>query len=405
MDYRELPDDHEEAFRSQLRYAFRPEAGPELDDDPPGRPEIFHRRGLYDVSDDVPDEDLEPEDILAVCGYYAFTARIRGEWHPVGGVSAVASPPETRRQGHIARLLDDLHAELRERGTHFAALWPFKYEFYRRFGYAMSNKYAVTTLPPSELTAAAGEPAGRFRPLEADDYEALDEVHREWVDEGLAIRRTEGWWRHRAFEGWRKDPYVYGWEDDDGDLRGYIFYVVEGERDEKLMRVYEAAATDDEAHRQLLRFCRNHDSQVESVALHGPVDDYLLDLLDDPRAAEVEIKPGPMIRIVDVEGALESLASPSEVTGSVTVALEDPRYEWNEGAFELRAEGGRATCEPTDDDPQITTDVGTLTQVATGARSVSAVRRYGWLDAEDDGAAEALDALFPPTDVFLREGF
>ncbi|WP_129113126.1 GNAT family N-acetyltransferase [Halegenticoccus tardaugens] len=408
MDYRCLPEAHRPVFRRLVRYAFSPERGPDPDDDEEiERPDIYRRRGLYDVDAAVPDEELDGDDLLAVCGYYAFTARVRGGWHPLGGVSAVASPPETRRQGHVGRLLSSLLREFCDRGTYFSALWPFEYGFYRRFGYAMANTHARTVVPPAELAEACGDAGGRFRSLDADEHPRLDDVHREWATEALAIRRTEGWWRHRAFSWWRTDPYAYGWEDDDGDLRGYLFYTVEEEDDEKIMNVGEFAAADAETRRQLLRFCRDHDSQVDAVRLHGPAAEAtsLPEALSDPRAASVEIEPGPMVRIVDVEAAAAALAYPDGVAGSVTVEVTDDRCPWNDGAFELVVDGGEAACRPTDADPAVRLNVRALSKLVVGSKSLAALARRGEATVEDETAAKTLAAAFPPEPVYLREGF
>lgn len=406
MDYRTIPEDHDEAVRRLLTYAFQPENGPELDDEDHDRPKEYHRRGLYDVDSDTPDGDLDPDDLTVMCAYYDFTARVRGDFHHAGGVSAVASPPESRRQGYIADLLSELHREFREADIPFAVLWPFKYAFYRHFGYAMTNKSTRTSVPPADLGDVVPDPAGSFRRLDADDYAELDEVHRRWATEPLGLRRTEGWWRYRAFQGWRKDPYVYGWENDEGALRGYLFYSVDEDGDDKRMDVYELAAVDDEARGHLLRFCRDHDSQVDTVRLReGPGETRLLDSLSDPRAADVEVHPGPMVRLVDLEAAVAALSFPDDETGSVTLAVDDDHCDWNDGTFDLTVGDDGATCLRSDAEPDASLDVGALSQLVVGSLSVHELERNGELTLEDDGARETLAALFPSEDVYLREGF
>jgi predicted acetyltransferase len=406
MDYRPIPEAHTDAVRRMLTYAFQPENGPDLDDDDHERPDEYHRRGLYDVTPEIPDEDLDADDLTVMCAYYDFTARIRGEFHHVGGVSAVASPPESRRQGYVADLLANLHREFREQSIPFAVLWPFKYAFYRRFGYGMTNKWVRTSVPPADLGDVVPDPAGSFRRLEADDYDELDAVHRTWATEALGLQRTEGWWRYRAFQGWRKDPYVYGWEDETGTLRGYLFYSVEEDGDDKRMDVYELAAGDDEARGHLLRFCRDHDSQVETVRLRGRADETrLLDTLTDPRAADVELHPGPMFRIVDVDAAVAALSFPDDVTELVTLDVTDDHCDWNDGTFDLTVGDDGATCLRSDAEPDVTLDVGALSQLVVGALSVEELERNGDLTVEDDAARETLASLFPTEDVYLREGF
>lgn len=406
MDYRPIPEAHTDAVRRLLTYAFQPENGPDLDDDDHERPDEYHRRGLYDVDPETPDEDLDADDLTVMCAYYDFTARIRDEFHHVGGVSAVASPPESRRQGYVADLLANLHREFREQSIPFAVLWPFKYAFYRRFGYAMTNTSVTTSVPPVELGDVVPAAAGSFRRLEADDYDELDAVHRAWATETLGLQRTEGWWRYRAFQGWRKDPYVYGWEDDEGQLRGYLFYTIDEDGDDKRMDVFELAAVDDEARGQLLRFCRDHDSQVDTVRIRGgPGETRLLDTLADPRAADVEVRPGPMARIVDLEAAVDALSFPDDAAGSVTLTVRDDHCDWNDGTFELTVGSDGVTCLRSDADADASLDVGALSQLALGSLSVDELERNDNLTVEDDATRETLASLFPTDTVYLREGF
>ncbi|WP_224334544.1 GNAT family N-acetyltransferase [Haloprofundus halobius] len=428
MEYRPPPEAHDDAVRRIMAYAFSPEDRPALDDDPPERPEIFSSRAVYAGADaETPDAELDAADIRAVCGWYDFSMLVRGSSRRVGGLAAVASPPETRRRGHIGRMLDAFLAELREEDVPFSALWPFDYAFYARFGWATANTYDRTTVPPGALSSVAGDAAdacGRFRRVDADEYETLDAVHREAATETLALRRTEGWWRHRVFQSGETKPYVYGWENDDGDetdrdsdgdLRGYLVYTVEDDgdgTDGKTMAVRELVGVDAEARRNLLRFCRDHDSQVGRVRLDGPLGSDLLYRLSDPDAATVERRPGPMIRVVDVRAAVESVPLAADATGSVALAVTDDRCAWNDDTFEIRAAEGRATCETTDASPTLRLGVGALSQILVGARSARALRDDGRIEASEvasnAAAAEAvatLDALYPTEDVSLRESF
>jgi predicted acetyltransferase len=415
MKYAPVPDSHEEAYDRILSYAFAPERGPDPDREGPDRPAGFHRRGMYDVDADTPGTDLDAEDLLAACGYHAFTARIRGRFHRMGGVSAVASPPEHRRRGVVRRMVGGLHAELREEGVAFAALWPFKYSFYRRLGYARVNDYARVTVPPAELEGAVPDADGEFVRLSPDDWERLDAVHAAAATEPLALDRTEDWWRTRVFQSWETDPFVYGWERD-GDLRGYLVYSVReddgagdggGNEDGKTLAVGELAGVDREARGHLLRFCRNHDSQVARVRLFGRDDLRPFDRLDDPRAADVEVNPGPMFRLVDVAAGLEALAYPEDVAGEVVLRVADDQCEWNDDTYRLAVSDGAATCERADADPDVSLGVGALSRLAVGSHSLDRLETLdeATVSAGADEARETLDRAFPPTEPFLREGF
>ncbi|MFH5798625.1 enhanced intracellular survival protein Eis [Haladaptatus sp. CMAA 1911] len=389
-DYRPIPAKYKDEYRRFLRYAFRPEDGPDIEDDDDD-PELGDRRGLFDG-----------DDLLCVCKHHWFTARIRGEWHEMAGLSAVASPPESRRRGLVRDMLAESLAEYRENEVYFSALWPFSYEFYRKYGWAMANKSTEYVTTPDALDLEV-EPTGEFRRLDADDWELLVPAY-DAMTEGYALStdRTEDWWRERVFKGWKKDPYVYAWMRD-GDARGYVVYTMQEEDDGKRLKVWELTAADDEAHRHLLRFVQYHDSQVETVEFtYVPQNADLLDIVANPRDVDCKIEGGPMFRLVDVPRALESISYDAD--GTLVLRVTDPLAEWNEGTFELDV-GDVVRCGRTDADPDVATDVNTLSQLVVGYCAVEDAERFGELTVETDDARALLADLFPEEDVFLTEGF
>lgn len=414
MDYRPVPDAHADAFDEVLAYAFAPERGPNPDRDGPERPESFHPRALYDATasgDGNGDDTPAAEDIAAACGYHAFSGRIRGDFRDVAGVSAVASPPETRRQGLVRELLTELHREVRDDGIAFAALWPFEFPFYRRLGYARVGDYSRITVAPDALEDACPAPDGSYERLDADDWRRLDDVYVDWASDAFGLDRAEDWWRHRVFESWDTDPFVYGWgpDDADGELGGYLVYTVENPDDEegKTMDVGELAYRDREARGHLLRFCRNHDSQVASVRIRGPADHRLFDELADPRAAETEVRPGPMARLVDVAAALERIAYPPAAEGTAVLDVRDDTCSWNDRRFRLTVGDGRGRVAVVDEDVDaaVSLDVGALARLVVGSHAVERLVELGEVTVADQTAARTLSAAFPRTDPYLREGF
>ncbi|WP_411967104.1 enhanced intracellular survival protein Eis [Haloferax sp. YSSS75] len=405
MHLHPLPEEHRDTYREFLSYAFRPEDGPDWDDNSLQDPDIYFPRGLYDVPPETPTGDLDASDLVTVCAFYDYEARVRGEFHPLPGISAVASPPEARRRGHIATMLDQLLVEFRESGRYLSALWPFKYEFYRRFGWATTNNHAHTSVPPEELTAVSPAASGEFVRLDADDWARLDAVYTESATEDLAVTRTEGWWRHRVLRGWDTDPYIYGWQRD-GDLRGYLVYRVKGDWESRTMHVQELAGVDAEARQHLFRFLRDHDSQVDEVIVERAHEGTrLIDDLTDPRAATVEIKPGPMVRLVDVPTALEAVSFPADAEHSFVLDVSDDRCGWNDDTFRVSVSAGEASVESTAADPDATVEIGALSQLLVGARPAVELARTEYLTVHESSAVEALSAVFTERDVFLRERF
>lgn len=408
MDYRPLSEDHEEHYQDYTQYSFRIQDGPPDGHDRDLTDEAGDPRGLFDA-----------EELLCVCKHYWFQTRLRDQWLEMPGVAAVASPPEHRRKGYVTRLLAESLAEYRDRGDALTALWPFDQPFYERHGWGVANKFVMYECSPDALsfardeveTAASEYSTGEFRRVGADDFEILDSVLAEDTPEyELQIDRSAEWWEKRVFENWRGEPYVYVWERD-GEPRGYLTYRVSSGDDGNRLDIKEFAAADREARLNLLRFLSNHDSQVETISIYQPHDTSLLDEADDPHEIECNVKPGPMVRLVDVPTAFEQFEYPDVSDAEFTLAVTDSLADWNDQTFRVVVEEGQALCEPIDanseshTDPDVSTDIATLSQVYVGYHSVEDAEIFGDLEVRDSVARDALGEMFPEKDVYLREAF
>jgi predicted acetyltransferase len=388
---RRVPEADLERYRRLTDYAFTPEDGPPgADPEIPDR--IADRYGLYD----------EQGRMIATGALYEFEARLRGDWAEVGGVAAVSSPPEYRREGNIRLLCRELLEHCRDRDLSLAALWPFSHDFYEQFGWAISNKYTDYEMPPEQLAAAGTTSGGRFEPVGPDDWERLESAQRAH-GEGttLSRKRSEDWWRKRTFDHDDETPWAYAWVRD-GETRGYVIYTFESGDDGRRLRVLDVSAADADARRHLLGFLGTHDSQAETVRLTLAEESALLDAVDDPRAVECSINAGPMVRISDVPSALAACPYPDDAETTVVFEVSDP-LSVVDGCYELTVGGGTGDCERTDAEPGVSLGVGTLSQMLVGYRDASA------LEAADLGCDEAtkeqLDRLLSSTQVCLREFF
>ena len=415
FDYRPFPEERDDEFRAFMRYAFSPEEGPydpEKDDD--DREHLADYRGLFDG-----------EEPVAVCGHHDFSLRIRGRNRDVAGLSAVASPPEHRRRGHIERLLRESLTEYRDDDVRFSALWPFEHSFYRRYGWATVSRYRWVKAPPEQLAFAAettdgDDETGEFRRLDEDDYDAAADLLAATAERyDFTLARTEAWWREYTLRGWKTDPFVYGFERD-GALRALLSYEFEerGDGDGRAMVVSDAAVADPADWDLVFRFCRDHDSQVERVRLRLPADVSLLDRVDDPREVTEEVRAGPMFRLVDVAAALRELSPDPGLETEFALAVDDPLVDWHDrpvrvtvadGTVEAERVGaGGDLGESARGDADVTAGIGALSQLYAGYRDVEDLRAHAALEIADgapDGLAADLAALCPPRRTFLREGF
>jgi len=419
-EYRPIPGDRGDEFDRMVRYAFRPQEGPPDDqredsDDEDGQ-RVGERRGLFDDGD-----------LLAVCRQIYWPSTVRGAGVSLAGLSGVASPPESRRRGYVDRLMADSLEEYHDRGCEFTVLWPFERSFYARYGYATANAIARLSCPVEALSFAADRDPrvsatdpdrvpGEFRRVLEDDWAALDSVYRDHAAPyALSLDRDEDWWRERVFGAWGTDPYVYACERD-GEVRGYVSYTIEDDHDEngdgRTFRMRDLAWTDYDAFLDLLRFAYYHDSQVDRVRLFGDPAGALRDVLDlipsPGDEVDLTVRPGPMVRVVDVERALSTVNYP-DCDERFVLSVSDPVVDRNDGRFLLDVADGAGSCRRVESDagsrdPKVECSMGALSQAAVGYRSVDRLRRVADLDG-DPGALDRFADAFPPDRVYLRDFF
>lgn len=396
-EYRPVPDDREDDHGRVLSYAFNSAAGPfdpEEDVD-----ERLRRRWSFGEDYGL----FEGGELVSAITHLPFTARVRGAWLPVGGISGVATPPEHRRKGHVGRTLSATLADYRDRGWPLSALRPFEEGFYARYGWATAVYPQVATVDPAALGAVDEAATGSFRRIEATEAgDVLQPAYDAWL-EGvtLATERTAEWWRDRLFVGYEHDRFCYAW-DRAGEVAGYLVYDVTSEG---TMQVLEFAYADDEAYLNLLRFCRDHDSQVAEVELTGFGHERLFEVVTDRDALTLRTRPGHMVRIVDVPAALEAVPFPPAVEADLVLAVTDDQADWNDGRFALSVADGAASVTATEADPDATLDMGTLSRLLVGRADLPIARATGDLAVADPGVVETLASAFPGTRTYLPERF
>jgi len=387
--YRPIGPQDRAEYRRFTRYAFAAEQGPLGGDTGGPESDLFDLRGVYDGG------------LRSGCKRYTFEAQIREGTGQVGGLGALATPPEHRGQGYARELCRAVCREYSEEGVGLVALWPFSTPFYRRMGWARTNEFYDVAVSPSVLPRH--EPEGEYRRLDTGDWARLRPVEEVFGDGvTLSMRRSETWWRERTLTNWTggTEPFVYGYERD-GDLAGYLVYTVaEEDSHERTLSVSLPGYVDEEAHRSLLEFLRRHGAQIDNVELQRSTDTRPLALAENPDEVTCERVPGPMARLTGLSplGDLDW----GVLDRPLTVAVEDPLLPELAGRVRVSADG---IDHDAGGEPALRVDVGTLTQLYLGRFDPAAAERLAGLRVFEDSCREALAAVFPERRVCLREFF
>ncbi len=341
---------------------------------------------------------LDGGEVVAALRVFDLVERMNGAEIPMGGVTSVACYPEHRRKGHVGRLLVDGLAGMRERGQALSALHTPHPSLYRKFGYMDAEahlKYVCTpkTINPYNRT----RPAGNGVRVEVGDWQILEGVY-ELAAAGRTgwLKRTERWWKEgvfrRMYETERKLRDVVVWQGADGVATGYAAYDTTGGEEKRTLDVGELVALDADAYLGLLRYILSHDLHHE-ITWQGPIDDPMPVAVDDSSRLVREVLDGYMLRIVDVEKAVEARpAGLGARDGAFVVGIRDEVCPWNDGTWQIENAGGRlAVAKGRDAD--VTMEAATFAAVYNGYLRASDAVRCGLAEAGKGADLALIDRM------------
>ncbi len=384
----------------------------------PAEPEAQHFRERFEFDRSLAafDGDL----IAGTACAFSFRLSVPGAVVPAAGVSGVAVLPTYRRRGILRSLMTRQLADVHERGEAVAALWASEGGIYGRFGYGLASAHSVFAIRRGEGRLAREAPSEPGLRLRIADPEGTRPEMAKIYDLVLPGRpglfaRDDRWWDAVLFDpGYRREgstPLRCVLAEDSSGPRGYTLYTAAPRWDEDgvpeaRIRIRELMADSPAACAALWRDLLSRDLTGEVIAWNRPVDDPLLHLLADPRAARARTRDGLWVRIVDLPAALaqRGYAAPADVVIEVT----DDDCPWNTGRWRLRARmpgsagpgspapgsagpGGAATatCEPTADPADLAMPVTALGAAYLGGIRLGALAAAGLVTELRAGALAA----------------
>ncbi|MHA7967603.1 GNAT family N-acetyltransferase [Paenibacillus sp. CAU 1782] len=336
---------------------------------------------------------------------------VGGQVFKAGGVAGVATWPEYRRQGLVARLLEHSLQEMKAKGQVLSMLHPFAVGFYRKFGwelYTDKKKYTLTAaqLPPRTLFSGKIE-----RRSSRDSLHGL--YHAVASRYNGSLVRTPLWWKYHVPGGNESQVAVY--VDEKGSDQGYLLYTV---KDMELV-VHELMALDHHAEKAIWSFIGQHDSMIKQARISMPIDDTLPDMLPDPRILQ-EIHPYFMARIVDVDAFLQQYPFRGGTEhDTFKLHITDKHAPWNEGMYELAiSPEGKAllkkqnlaaaatpvSFEGAEGDSAISLDIGSLTMLLLGYRKGTQLSASGRIQGSRE-MINRLQSRIPERTTWLPDFF
>ncbi|WP_125774956.1 GNAT family N-acetyltransferase [Antribacter gilvus] len=334
---------------------------------------------------------------------------------PTAGLTWVGVHPQHRRRGLLNAMIDLHLARCVERGEPLSALFAAEAAIYGRFGYGLATNDLRMTVPRGAAlrpVAGADGLTVRIERASREQHGALvDQVHRAagaaptgvlgLNRPGWATRETEGlqanyWSDPAAYRGGRESRRIVVVERD-GEPRAYATFRRKLDWEPAgptgTVSVGEAVALDPGAARVLWGTLLDLDLMSNVAPFVLPVDDVLMQLLVNPRAAVPRTTDNVWVRIVDVAAALAGRQYAADV--DVTLAVTDARLPQNAGTYRLRATAfGQSTVERTDGPGDLSLDVRELGAAYLGGRSLAAMATAGFVTERTPGALARASAAF-----------
>lgn len=324
---------------------------------------------------------------------------INGKEFEMGGISAVATWPEYRRQGSVKKLLHYALKHMKELGQTISFLHPFSFSFYRKYGWELVFVEQNYTIPVDKLKNdwKGNGCVCRIH----DDIEVLDEIYTEYARQfNGTLVRDEKWWKQRVLNGNYHIVVAYNEQD---DAEAYLIYHV----NENVLNVEEMAYKSANGRKLVLQFIANHDSMVEKVKMVVPENDNLPLLMEEPRFDQNK-HPFFMARIVDVFEFLKHYPFHNGGIEPLKLHVEDSFLPENNGIYQLTQNGVETNVTFAQDtynnQEVIQCTIQNLTSIMMGYKRPMELYDLGLLIGERE-QIEQLERIIPHRQTFFPDFF
>lgn len=374
--------------------------------------------GVVAQGEHTPDAPLE---LAGMRSSYEFADfQIPGAEIPVAGLTWVGVHPGHRRRGILRGMIADHFAHCAQRGEKVSALFAAEAGIYGRFGYGSAAKQWQGQIPRGAAlrdVPGSADHAVRFDRFDRDEHLSMIlDIHRAAGRCATGAAGPDGNLLNRpgsatpsrlehARSSWYDPPAFRDGKEAirlltvvrDGQVRGFAsFRRQEGwgaAGPDGTVVVGDLAALDASAAHALWRALLDMDLTARVKVGRRPLDDPILTLLINPRAAEPVVTDNVWIRLVDLPGALAERRYAAGI--DVVLGVTDDMLPANAGSWRLRADAfAPAQVTSTSDSPDLVLDTRELATAYLGGTSLASLASAGLVTEARPGALTRAAAAF-----------
>ena len=301
-------------------------------------------------------------DIAACSCTVPYKVNINGAELDASYIGAIVANPENRIPDTMNLLMADTLSFINSKSTPVVFTVPDNYKFFEKYGFSLCYEYNQYNITPCDLPSF-GINGNIIRPktINKEVIDMISPVYEKFTRKknGYTLRSEDDW--KLIFDDFYKNfngkCVIY--KNYRNEILGYMLYII---RDNK-MGIYELAYSKREGYEGLIGFIKSHEEIVNQISLKMPSDDLLYLNLCDSRMA-ISKCPFAMARIIDVKTILQYFAQ--NAPENIRLQVVDRIIESNNRTFTFN----QGDVLVIDDDSNVATDIGTLTQIVLGYLSV-----------------------------------
>ena len=332
---------------------------------------------------------------------------VRGVLMNMGGIAAVATKPIYRKQRQITELIKESYKVMRENQEYISVLYPFKFSFYRRFGYENCAEFSWLIASPKNILIPKDFQPLKIKEITHDEsYEICMPIRKKIGQKfNLTIFDDSNDWKYHHI---KKKSKVYVIEDNGENVGYFTTYLEKREGSWNVRLNLQNVIVDSVAARlTVFDFIKKHTDQNKDFSYPLLGDEHITDYFDDiwEGSFKYQMTGGPMFRVVDVKKAMELLEYDDSLDVTFSMKINDEYAPWNSEPMLVTIKNGKAkVTKAINESIDLTTEIRAFTQLFVGYRTIydsQAIKKVK-IKKKD---LEKFDKVFPKRFTRLRTFF
>lgn len=244
-------------------------------------------------------------------------------------VVGVSTLPEGRGNGVMNELMLSSIYHMYNSGNMMSILMPIDFRLYSKYGFVNCYDMMNTSLDIFDLRKFRIK--GWFEEGSVDSIDDILYIYQRAMTRynGYSVRDRK-YFEEFLEEIKIENSYIYV-NYIDGMPAGYVVYTIQNDE----LSVREVYYLNIESYKSMLKFIFNHNTQAKRVNLITPIDDRLIDILDNPKTSRFEIRPFMMARIINIKKFIEVLDISCDDFKDIYIDIKDNIITENNGVHRL----------------------------------------------------------------------